>query len=1163
MTTEDFLDILEDRQLVSDSIVRQLRDKVAKGDHRITAKSILKFLVKKELVTRDQAKQLLETTLTVSPGAESSILGLVPMPKAPNKPPAPEPPSPKPPSASSDDVALAASSEDEAPAEAKPEPSPEIDDPSPLGSSVPDLGAPVDLATAAGLDSPEADYDPLTEEAAADAKGSSGKSRKKKRKKRGRRKKDSEWDSPLLLIGFAALALLLVAGGLIYYLLFRENADKLLAQASDAFSGGSYSQAITLYEKFVEQHSSHPDISDARVRLGMSKLWRDTEGKSDFTRALDTALEVTDSIQDEPAFNAGGDDESGLSQAKREMSELLTKIAVGLANQAEASDDNDQARQLIEKAKTAIGLTSNTKLVPQRFRLATELDMAKETLERVQRRLTRDADLAAAIAAMDAAMAKGDSATAFAEHKALLDQYPRLFDNEQLAAKIREVAAAEQALVKFAPASQAAATDESPSPLVAALALADRSGPAAPDAAGATAVAVDGNLYGISLVDGELLWRRRLGIGHDTAQVAATGSRVIAVDADRQQIICVETESGDLAWRQPLGEQPGPLTVRDEHVLVAGESGHLFVIDAESGEMQGRVEFGQPVAAPPTFSSRGDRVYVVGDHSNLYTLSTDDWSCQGVHYLGHARGSIVAPVLVVLNKLAIAENLGVETSQLHIIGLDKRGVAEREITRQRLRGLVLSPLMNAGRRFAALTTLGGVSVYEVGSGDDETALTELAQREPSNREQTIPFGMMREETRETSLWIADHQLQKLAVLPTGGRLPLRPLPESYEGDIFDHPLIETERLLIHVRRKPGTGGVVVGAVDFRTGEPAWQTVIAATPAGAPAVDAAGQRITAVSATGACYLLDRQSFAARVQNDSTHAEGETLTRPLTRVVDLGGGRLVAGAVGSPTMLHFRPQAPRGPATFVTAPAPLATPPVALANGFLAPTKIGQVFYYSAEDGGQAAAPFQPTLTPGQEVAWLPPAAVPGDSPAFAISDGETKVYLVELAGEGADRQLRLSAEADVGTAPLETSLVATDGFVVAGNAQGDLATYALPDLRAGQPVALGGRITWGPYPVGGLVLAGLDTEELVAVEPGGGVAWRQPLAAPFAPGALPEDGTAWVLDPAGACVQISMADGSEAARIELGQPAVAGPTPFGPRLVVAAPDGSLLVVDRPH
>ena len=1150
MTTEDFLDILEQRQLVSKNIVGQMRRKVAAGDHRITAKSILKFLVKKELVTRAQAKELLETTLTVTPSAESSILGLIPMPQAPNQPapekkktakPAPSEPAPAAPAPEETPVVL-----------------PPVDEPADFGTT--DLSGPGDLLAGSGLADAEAEHDPLAGD--VESTPSTGKSIKKKKRKKRDHRKQNEWDSPLLMLGFGGLAVLIVAGVLIYYLLFRENADKLLQEAGDSFNGGSYSQSIVLYEKFVEQFPSHAEISDATVRLGMAKLWRDTDGKSDYTRALDTALQVTDEIQDEPAFNAGGDDESGLSQAKREMSELLTKIAVGLANQAEAAEDGETAQQLIEKSKTAIGLCNNTKLVPQRFRLATELDEALETLDRVEKRLTRNADLATTLAAMDEAVAAGDSAAAFAAHKALLDQYPLLANNEQLAAKIREVATAEQSLIKFTPADQPAMTEDVESPIVAALALAERSGPTAPGASGAVAVAIDGNLYGIALADGSLLWRRRTGGAAAAAPIATGDGRVIALDAAHQQVIAVDAKTGNLVWRQPLGEPLAALAVRGDRTLVAGASGKLYALDTKSGALVGHVQFGQAIRVAPTFNAKGDRVYVIGEHSNLYTLAADDLSCIGVHYVGHAKGSVTAPPFVVLNKVAVAENTGLETCQLHLVGLDKRGGASREVVTTRLHGLVLSPMLGVGRRFAALTTLGEAAVFEVGSGDDATALTELARRAGPSRKQTIPYGAMVEGPRETNLWVADRKLQKLAVLPTGNRLPVRALKRDFTGDVFDHELIEAGRLLVHVRRPRGGAGAIVAAVDDQSNEPYWETRLAVAPAGAPVVDPSGQQITSITSAGAVYSLDRQAMARRVQNEAEQASAAPLDAPLTETADLGNGRVAAATPDSPQIVHFRPGAPRGPVSLITMPSPLVGAPVAWADGFLAPSQIGQVFYYASEDGAQLAPPFQPTLTPGAKVAWLTPAAIGGESPRFAISDGVNKVLLVQVNGSGDAAQLQAAGEAEVGAAALETRLAAVGDYVVAGNADGALAVFSAADLAAGDPIALGGRVTWGPYAAGEGALVGLDSNELVLAAPGKGVAWRQPLTQQLVDAPLLNGGDAWLLMPEGALVRVSLADGSEAGRIELGEPAVAGPTLLGNRLVVAAPDGSLLIVDQP-
>ena len=125
----------------------------------------------------------------------------------------------------------------------------------------------------------------------------------------------------------------------------------------------------------------------------------------------------------------------------------------------------------------------------------------------------------------------------------------------------------------------------------------------------------------------------------------------------------------------------------------------------------------------------GQLIYAVGRHSNVYTLAAKDLSCLGVFYLGHDRGSVSAPPVLVLNKLIVAENSGAQTSQLRVLTLDPQGVPTRQVAAARLDGLIVTSLLSTQRRLAAVSTQGAVGVFEIGSGDDETALTPLALRD--------------------------------------------------------------------------------------------------------------------------------------------------------------------------------------------------------------------------------------------------------------------------------------------------------------------------------------------------------------------------------------------------------------------------------------------------
>jgi hypothetical protein len=92
---------------------------------------------------------------------------------------------------------------------------------------------------------------------------------------------------------------------------------------------------------------------------------------------------------------------------------------------------------------------------------------------------------------------------------------------------------------------------------------------------------------------------------------------------------------------------------------------------------------------------------------------------------------------------------------------------------------------------------------------------------------------------------------------------------------------------------------------------------------------------------------------------------------------------------------------------------------------------------------------------------------------------------------------------------------------------------------------------------------LESGELVALSADGAIRWRRPVEHGNLGGApLVAESEAVLLHPATGLEFINLADGAEAAFVELGQPAIAGPVAFGSRLLLAAPDGTLLVVNRP-
>jgi len=530
-----------------------------------------------------------------------------------------------------------------------------------------------------------------------------------------------------------------------------------------------------------------------------------------------------------------------------------------------------------------------------------------------------------------------------------------------------------------------------------------------------------------------------------------------------------------------------------------------------------------------------------------------------VFFLNHSKGSVTTPPVNVLNKVIVAVAKGLSTSHLQVLSTTDDGIPNQLATSRRLAGLVNTPLLFEGRRLVALTSQGQAAVYEVGSGSGDGALTAIASREPESGTPLARFGFL----NQGHVWVAGLKLNKLTILPTSDRLPVSTIDRDYLGDTFDHPLQTSEGLLIHVRRPAEKAGARVAAMEMKTGKPKWETELATPPAGPPAADAAGMRIGAITASGSAYLVDREAMGRRILNRAEQLNSRIKLPPFNQSLDLGQGRLVAAADEGQVLLHFRPGLPRGALRTIQLVGPISCTPVAWGDGFVAPTQTGQVFLYNSEDGQQWGSPFQPPLAPGVTYHWNSPAVYGSGAQAqLVLSDGRKKVYLLSRAATPRPH-LTATANVDIGTSPLNTRFAVLGDLALAGTEDGSIAVFKLPTLAPQPSVELQAPVTWGPYTVGQHVVLATATDELVCLGDQAKIVWRQSLAhGPPAGQPIAHDGALVMLWQEGGLSRLQLSDGEEAAYVPLPQPVVAGPVPFGQRLVVSSYDGTLLILEHP-
>src|SRR4029077_12925663 len=125
----------------------------------------------------------------------------------------------------------------------------------------------------------------------------------------------------------------------------------------------------------------------------------------------------------------------------------------------------------------------------------------------------------------------------------------------------------------------------------------------------------------------------------------------------------------------------------------------------------------------------------------------------------HAAGSIRVPASAVMDKVAIIENDGVETSRLHLMSLDDKGAIGKQVVDRRLNGLVTSAPIITGRGLIVVTDRGQIEVYDIAGGSGANSLTLLATREASSIQPLSRYFAV----TGRNVWITDTQLTKYSI----------------------------------------------------------------------------------------------------------------------------------------------------------------------------------------------------------------------------------------------------------------------------------------------------------------------------------------------------------------------------------------------------------------
>jgi len=257
---------------------------------------------------------------------------------------------------------------------------------------------------------------------------------------------------------------------------------------------------------------------------------------------------------------------------------------------------------------------------------------------------------------------------AFRTYIELTREYPDLAARQELRSTMRVISEAEQVLVTPVDANIEVSADDSTAGLGRSVVLASTTGKPVNGLRGESLSAlIDGAAYGFDAANGNVLWRKFVGLQTTFQPKPFDDETVIISDMLRFRISRVRTDDGSVEWSAEIGERFHEPNFNEDRVVVTTLSGKILLLDGESGEMIGGSQLPQATNAGALVGSRSPVIYQTGSYSNLYAISTSTFECQDVMYLGHARNSISVPPVSWSGYLVIVrrERLGLENGSGH------------------------------------------------------------------------------------------------------------------------------------------------------------------------------------------------------------------------------------------------------------------------------------------------------------------------------------------------------------------------------------------------------------------------------------------------------------------------------------------------------------------
>ena len=1033
---KQFIEQIAAQQLLSPSIIEELRRQVAEVKSRLTPEMIAKLLVDNGHLTKFQATKLIadfkgggEPETPAKPRNDPQLeLDLLPESDT------------KKPNASAIFVA------DEAPVEVTP------------------IEEVVEVVEVEPVEVVEA------QSRSARAKARSANSQESKRPKpvRAHRSeatvKVNPWDS-FRILGIGMLfALTLILGGWLTWHFWRGNAKDTLLNADEAYKQRNYEKAAEIYTTFTKNFGSDENVSFAKVRQALALIRKDVEMASDPNIGLKTASQLLPTIASEPA----------LSGEQGDLYGVLLSLAGKFNERADRTESVADRKSLMKQMDDLLKIINDPQYVGGAQRTAQEQTYLRviEGRERIVRDIGREEELVKAIEAINAKLASKDALGAHEIRRELINRYPQLETDERLNAKVKEATAIQESLV--APgALNIRLSKEAPPSSIGRTFVLGNSSQASPQVPNALApalkgrqlfVKVKGSVYGLDGQSGAVLWRQYIGrdFQNEPVRLSETAaSDVLVCQPELGRLQRLAGANGATQWFADMSSPIHRPYVDGEDVFVSTRDGSVVSLDGVAGQTKWMLKLPQPVSVAPGSGSGKQHLYVMADSSNLYVLSRTDGACKEVYYLGHRTGAIAVPPVLVLGQLFIFENRG-DHSLIRVLNTSAQGL-ELKSTQPpfRMKGNIVVPPQVDGRRVFVISDLGEIAVLDVEPAADKDKVSRFDPVPASNQEPRLSYLA----AGNNRLWIAESMLIRMDLVVSRGKLERAWVKE--DGDRFTSPPQLIGDTMVHCRILRGNSGIRVSAVNAETGDALW-----ATDLGVPVVSivtTGAGKPDAINSAAMLFTLD-PTKPIREQADSNPGESKAQLK-FGFPTQLSNELMLLNA-STPNQIAIYSTTAQNKLRILSANfagSKPSCPPTAVEGQFAIGLENGQIVLVDPSNGAPAVSPFQVPMQPGARITWNQPVYF-ADSKTLIAANSTQKLIRI-----GVGETLRALTEVDLENR-LTGPLVALNNKVFgveATPAVDNLLQFDATSLAKGPSLPLDGRLIAGPFITENAVIMQVD------------------------------------------------------------------------------------------